>query len=86
MVRNYVKYYNQQQLNQGIRYEMSRGLDQQTAERAARQNLSQSPKYYLRVAALTPVFKQDRRTQRRKIKKKMDAANYSPFNQGSYFG
>jgi hypothetical protein len=86
MVRKYAQYYNQQQLNHGIRVEMSRGLDRATAERIARQNLSQSPKYYLRVQAMTPVFKQDRRTYRRKIVRKAERDNYSPFNQGSFFG
>jgi hypothetical protein len=85
MVRKYAQYYNQQQLNHGIQIEMSYGLDRASAEKVARAKLSQSPKYYLRVQSMTPVFKQDRRTYRRKIKKKMDEANYSPFNQGSYF-
>lgn len=85
MPRHYAQYYNQQQLNEGIRIEMSYGLDRTTAERVARQKLSQSPKYYLRVGHMTPAFKQDRRTYRRRVKRRMADANYNPFNQGSPF-
>lgn len=35
---------------------------------------------------MTPVFKQDRRSARRRMKKRMEKVNYSPFTQGSYFG
>jgi hypothetical protein len=84
MPRKYAQYYNTQQLNHGIQVEMSKGLDRVTAERVARQNLSQSPKYYLRIQQMTPVFKQDRRTFRRRMKKRMDAANYNPYNLGGF--
>jgi hypothetical protein len=85
MVRKYAQYYNQQQLNHGIQVEMSYGLSRYQAEQVARQKLSQSPKYYLRQQALTPVFKNDRRTYRRRVKRKEEEANYNPFNQGSFF-
>ena len=85
MPRKFAQYYNSEQLRQGIRIEMSYGLDRETAERVARQKLSQSPRYYKRQAALTPVYKQDRRCYRRRLKRKEDEANYNPFNQGSFF-
>lgn len=85
MPRKFAQYYNQQQLNHGIKVEMSYGLSRAQAERIARQKLSQSPKYYLRIQSLTPVLKNDRRTYRRRLKRREDAANYNPFNQGSFF-
>jgi len=85
MVRKYAQYYNNQQLQEGIRVEMSYGLDRETAERVARQKLSQSPRYYLRQKALVPTFKQDRRCYRRRLKRKEEAENYSPFRLGSFF-
>lgn len=85
MARNYVHYYNNQQLNQGIREEMKYGLDRATAEKVARQKLAQSPRYYKRQHQLVPTFKQDRRCYRRRQKRAEERANYNPFNQGSFF-
>lgn len=84
-MRRYAHYYNNAQLNKGIREEMRYGLDRETAERVARQKLAQSPRYYDRVHQLTPTFKQDRRCFRRRRKRAEERANYSPFTQGSFF-
>jgi hypothetical protein len=87
MARGFPQYFNNKQLERGIKIEMSYGLDRATAERVARQKLAQSPRYYERVGSLTPVLKQDRRRFRRLAKKKIQRqlGGDSPYNQGSPF-
>jgi len=85
MPRRYAQYYSSQQLKQGIREEMKYYKDAKVAEQVARQKLAQSPRFYQRQKELIPVYKQDRRCYRRRLKRKEERDNYSPFTQGSFF-
>lgn len=80
------KYYNQQQLNAGIAYEMQFGVDKATATRIAQQKLLRvGATYYRRQQMLIPTINQDTRKIKRKMKKRFEEEGYSPFNQGSFF-
>jgi hypothetical protein len=80
------KYYNKQQLEEGIRYEMQFGVDRATATRVAMAKmLNVGATYYRRQAMLTPVIRHDTVKIKRKMRNRFKNESYNPFNAGSLF-
>lgn len=86
MVTPKKRYYNKQQLEAGIRYEMQFGVDRATATRIATAKLMNvGATYYRRQQLIEPVIARDTRKIKKKLRRKFEQQQYSPFNQGSLF-